>query len=97
MTLHARLTSIETAAERRRESALAERLSAATGQSVVEMLHWLAETATERTELERVYRGRRVSVAEITREMAATAGLDEAETEQAIAEAGRVLRRLEEA
>ncbi len=97
MTLHARLTSIETAAAQRWEQSIAERLSAATGRAVVEVLGWLAETRAQRTDLERVYRGSRVSVAEITREMAATAGLNEQETLEATREAERVLRRLREA
>ena len=94
--LRHRVINLEAEAERRWEQSIAERLAVIDGTSVAEQLAWLAETRAERADLERTYRGRRVSVAEIVRELAADAGLDEHETAQAIAEAERCLERLRE-
>ncbi len=91
-----RVVSLETAAAQRWELALAERLAVIAGTSVAEQLAWLAETRAERAEKVRSCSGRSVAVSEIVRQMAADAGLDEAETAAAIREAERVLRRLRE-
>ncbi len=92
-----RVVSLETAAAQRWELALAERLAVIAGTSVAEQLAWLAETRAERAEKVRASRGRRCVLSDVVREMAEEAGLDEHETEQAIAEAERVLRLLEAA
>ena len=92
-----RVASIEAAAAQRWEQSMAERLAVLEGGSVAAVLAWLAETRAERAAVVRSCSGRSVVVSEIVRQMAAEAGLSEAETEQAIAEAERVLHLLEAA
>ena len=95
--LRHRVTTLEAQAERRWEQSIAERLAVIDGTSVAEWLVWLAETRPARAAVVRSCSGRSVVVSEIVRQMAAEAGLSEAETEQAIAEAERVLHLLEAA
>ncbi len=97
VNLSSRLVSLETEAERRREQSMAERLAAVEGVPVADVLGWLVETRAERAEVARSCSGRSVVVSEVVRQMAAEAGLSEAETAEAIREAERVLRLLEAA
>ena len=97
VTFTRRVVSLEAAAAQRWEQSIAERLAVIDGTSVGEMLAWLAETRPARAAVVRSCSGRSVVVSEIVRQMAAEAGLSEAETEQAIAEAERVLHLLEAA
>ncbi len=90
-----RVVSLEAEAERRWEQSIAERLAVIDGASVAAQLAWLAETRAERAAKVRASRGRRFVLSDVVREMAEEAGLDEHETEQAIAEAERVLHLLE--
>ncbi len=94
--LRHRVINLEAEAERRWEQSIAERLAVIDGTSVAEQLAWLAETRAERAAAVRSCSGRSVAVSEIVRQMAADAGLDEAETAEAVREAERVLRRLRE-
>ena len=92
-----RVINLEAQAERRWEQGIAERLATIEGVPVAEVLGWLAETRAERAEKVRASRGRRFVLSDVVRGMAEEAGLDEHETEQAIAEAERVLHLLEAA
>jgi predicted Fe-S protein YdhL (DUF1289 family) len=96
VTFTRRVITLEAQAERRWEQSIAERLATIDGTSVAEQLAWLAETRGERAAVVRSCSGRSVAVSEIVRQMAAEAGLSEAETAAATLEAERVLRRLRE-